>query len=95
MANTLTGNPLIVDTVTATTHIAGSITPTLVYWVGATAGHDLTIKDKGGVTRMVAKAVTAADVLPFPPRFTMGGLGVTTLGSGTLYIYFREKAPLT
>lgn len=95
MSNVITANPLKIDTAAGTKIISGQFTPTLVLWVGATATNDLTIQDGAGVTKMVAKAVTATDVLPFPPRFPMQGLIVPTLGSGTIYIYFKESAPLT
>jgi hypothetical protein len=94
VANDLTKNPLKIDTA-GTALITKSFTPTLAVWVGATAGHTLLLKDVAGSTIMSASAVTATDFLPFPPDFTIGGLTATTVQSGTVWLYYKEKAPLS
>ena len=94
MSNVLTKNPLVIDT-TSTSLITKTITPTLAYWVGATATHDLTLTDLAGNIILKVKAVTGTDTLLFPPDFSVGGLACSVIGSGTVYLYFAEDAPLT
>lgn len=90
MANQITGNPFVVDTADSTL-TAAHVVVTGVRWVGATTnGHVAILTDTAGLVKWTSTHATAnlgtaeESRIPFPS----GGLKVTTLGSGKLYIYF-------
>jgi hypothetical protein len=93
VANDLTGNPLKLDSAAATVLLTQVFNPTMAVWVGATAGHDLVLQDKSASPKLTIKAITASDIIPFPPAFLMQGLVAATLGSGTLWLYFSDPWP--
>lgn len=97
MSNVVTGNPLVVDTTSASTLIASRVLePTVVRWVGATtAGHTCILADAAGNVKWssVATAANFLDQTYFPPEFTMAGL-IPAVGSGVCYIYHAGPVPI-
>ena len=97
MANDLTGNPLVIDTASATPIMTDDVYLDAIRWVGATtAGHQAVVKDNktspDTVYEGLASGANFIDERSFGaeyagPRRVVGGLAVTTLGSGKLYIY--------
>ena len=97
MANQLKNNPNIVDTAgTTVIGVAGDpVTVRCFRWVGtsATATHDTCIvKDGNGLVVWSAIATgadyTTESMFPEKGLVIAGGFAVTTLSSGSLYIYF-------
>ena len=97
IANDLTGNPWVVDTASATPITTDDVFLDTIRWVGATtAGHQAIVKDNktspATVYEGLANGANFIDERSFGaeyagPRRVVGGLAVTTLGSGKLYIY--------
>src|SRR5437899_1770201 len=94
MANDLLQDPLIIDTAAATSLRAGPVRLWAVKWVpanGAVAGNACVIQDKTSA-RNVYEHILGTGLLP-PPTFEIidvmvkGGIAVTTLDSGRLYLY--------
>ena len=98
IANDLTGNPWVVDTASATPITTDDVYLDTIRWVGATtAGHQAIVKDNKGTPDTIYEGLASGanfiDERSFGaeyagPRRVVGGLSVTTLGSGKLYIYF-------
>ena len=98
MANDLTGNPWVVDTASATPITTDDVFLDTIRWVGATtAGHQAIVKDNKGTPDTIYEGLASGanfiDERSFGaeyagPRRVVGGLAVTTLSSGKLYIYF-------
>lgn len=99
MSNVLTGNPLVIDTAGASTLSTKRIEVVKIRWVSelASSGDNAVIKDGDGVTRWesVADGANYVESESWHPDypFVVTGLIVPTLGSGTLYLYLRVKAP--
>lgn len=96
MSNIVTGNPLIIDTAAGTAVTSYVFTATKIRWVGATtAGHTVTIQDKGGAVKFAAAAATTNydESESFDPPLIFDGLIVPTLSSGTVYIYISSSVP--
>ena len=96
MANILTKNPYVLDT-TGTVVVAGNDADAMmidfVRWVGATtAGHQCLLKDAAGGIIFDSYATGSNYVEQAPIRKRYNGLTLTTLASGTLYIY-RDVSP--
>lgn len=97
MANDLTGNPWVIDTASSTPVTTEDVYLDAIRWVGATtAGHQAVVKDNKGTPDTIyeglANGANFIDERSFGaeysgPRRVVGGLAVTTLGSGKLYIY--------
>lgn len=88
-------NPLVIDAASASFILPGDVVVDLVRWVGATTvGHEAIIQDGSGNEFWASKvAATPAPPEHAPLGYTCpGGLKVTTLGSGKLYIYHGRKA---
>jgi hypothetical protein len=89
VANQLIGNPLIIDTASSTI-TEDHVTVVGVRWVGATTNaHEAILTDTAGLVKWRSKHATAGLGIAESSgiRWTSGGLKVTTLGSGILYIY--------
>ena len=88
MANKLDQNPLVIDTTGDTLTKRGIVA---IRWVGATtAGHTCVIKD--GTDRVIFAASATGNgggdsFVPLKPLIVMDTINVTTLASGTVYIY--------
>ena len=97
IANDLTGNPLVIDTASATPIMTDDVYLDAIRWVGATtAGHQAVVKDNKGTPDTIyeglANGANFIDERSFGaeysgPRRVVGGLAVPTLDSGKLYIY--------
>jgi hypothetical protein len=90
MANQVLGSPYIVDTADSTL-TANHVVVRGVRWVGATTNaHEAILTDTAGLVKWASKAATAGLGIETESTvpFSSGGLKVTTLGSGKLYIYF-------
>lgn len=93
MANDVTSNPWILDSLGAVT--ADPIRVKEVRWVGSTtAGHQAVINDKNGKLKWESLAGGGNNVEESLPNIdrriptTWDGLTVATLGSGKLEVYY-------
>lgn len=101
MSNVLTGNPLVLDTANTTDILlAKRVEIVKIRWVSelGSSGDNVVIKDSDSVTRWEsvcdgANYVESESWHPDYP-FIVYGLILHTLGSGTLYLYLRQKAPV-
>ena len=100
MSNVLTGNPLVLDTDGATLLSTKRLEIVKIRWVSelGSQGDLAIIQDGDGVTRWKsvcdgANYVESESWHPDYP-FVADGLILDTLGSGTLYLYLRQKAPV-
>lgn len=90
MANVTNKSPLVIDTADSTI-TAASLKIAGVRWVGATAAaHVALLTNTAGDTVWTAKAAAANDQIESAVPFRSLGLKVTTLGSGTLYVYLAS-----
>ena len=93
MANDLTGNPLVIDTASTSVAVWSAQAARIqhVRWVGGTtAGHTCVIKDAAGHVKWAGVATGAnysEDSLLDEPVTVKGGIFVSTLASGVVYIY--------
>lgn len=99
MANDITGMPLKLDTTGATSVVTKTIRISKIRWVApTTVDHAVILKDGAG--RVVFHATltdigTATNVIAgepesdFNPPLEVTGLTLDTLGSGTVYVYYR------
>lgn len=95
MANDLTKNPLILDTVGAVL-ADRDISINSVQWVNpTTVGHTVVLLDANGNTVFKATCVVANQSLIkyFRPGFVFTGLNVDTLGSGEIHILTNWMEP--
>ena len=98
MANSATGYPLSVDTVTAVSIVSKLFNALVIRWTSGSLADTCVLKDKDGNIRWqsVGGIANYAEESRFPPDhpLTFNGLSVTTLGAGTVYIYTKEKDPV-
>lgn len=91
MANDLIANPIVVDTVSGAT-VTKPMRVSNIYWYNpATAGDLFVITDGGAAGKILhqgrAEANNQSQFFEFQPPREWGKFSVTTLGSGTLFIY--------
>jgi hypothetical protein len=89
MANSLTTNPIVLDTVNGSIDGFLSI-KTLMYTGATTAGHGFTLKNYNGDKTIMSCKTTASGnvIVPFCDRVNFPeGMKLTAIDSGTLYIY--------
>jgi len=89
MANVVSGDPLVIDTATATGFPSGILEVYGIFWASATAADTCVIKQTDGQQKWSALGTQA------PPHFvgqgvTFNGIQVPTLTAGTLYIYLNQ-----
>ena len=88
-ANDFSISPWVLDTAGAGVVMSGNIKVGCVRWVGATtAGHQAILRNDAG--KIVWEEVAAGSNFSTSecvPLFFEGGLRVTTLGSGKVYLY--------
>lgn len=101
MSNDVTGNPLVIDTASATAITAYSFTAWAIRWVnGTTAGHTISVQDRHGKVKYATVAAAANYVeeshlvSPKNESLLFDGLLVPTLASGTIYIYVDSPWPI-
>ncbi len=92
MANDITKNPFILDTV-ADDIVASTIKlrpKLIVYSGGTTAAHTAQIEDGSENVKFLLSISGNGDMRTIePPKgFTMDGLSLGVLGSGKVYLYF-------
>ena len=95
MANDLDHNPWVVDTASATLLTTEDVYLEALRWVGATVdGHQVLVKDGSGniIFESLANGANFIDERSFGaeysgPRRVVGGIAVSTLASGKLYIH--------
>src|SRR5690348_15760859 len=95
MANILTTRPLQIDTAMGASFNNGASVPkplrvTKLYWLNpTTVGHTLVITDAGGNLLFSGKCEVAGQAVihNFTPTVRWKDFKVTTIGSGTLFIY--------
>ena len=96
MANATTGNPIIIDTLTATAILATSERFQLlaVQWVSGSTANVCSVQDGAGTVRWEAVGSGANYTLPviFPSTLSLvfNGLKVPTLDSGKVYLYVKR-----
>lgn len=101
MANVLTRNPIVIDTAGASALLTGRMDVIKIRWVApsASAGNQVDIQDSNGVTSWESVATgnnyVESESWPHDYPLPMQGLLVPTLGSGTVYIYLKERYPPT
>ncbi len=95
MANNVTGNPLIIDTLTSTAIIATSerFQVYAIHWASASVANICSVQDGAGTVRYEVVAASA-NVPPFvlsdAAELNFNGLKVPTLDSGKVYIYIKR-----
>ena len=98
MANSLTGYPLVVDTVSDVSMVSKFFNALVIRWTSASTADTCVLKDKDGNVRWqsVGSLAKYKEECNFPVEhpLTFNGLSVTTLGAGTVYIYTKEKDPV-
>ena len=92
MANTTTGNPFIIATVTDTAIFTDRFVCHSLVLVSAAVDAQVLVADQGGITKWAGETLNSTNVPHyFNPPLSFNGLKVTTLGSGTLYMYVTIK----
>lgn len=101
MANDITGNPLVIDTASASVITSYVFTAWAIRWVnGTTAGHTISVQDKNSKIKYatVASAANYVEeshlISPKSESLVFDGLLVPTLASGTIYIYVDSAVPI-
>ena len=98
MANAVTAYPLIIDTVTDVSLVSKLFNAVVIRWTSGSLADTCVLKDKDGNTRWQSVGQNASNVEEsnFPQDYplTFNGLMVQTLGTGTVYIYTKEKDPV-
>ena len=96
MPNSLTQNPWVVDTASATAILTSWAEVRSIQWIGATSsGHEAVVQDQGG--RVFWRRLSQGSNQNFETEFQgkngrlVNGLLVPTLTSGTLYITFARQ----
>lgn len=91
MSNVLTTNPIVYDTVGATSAITVALKINAIVWAGGdTAGDVCQIQTKSGGNIVFAASIgTVGDTVVFCPTkpIEVPGLYLATMGGGTAYIY--------
>ena len=94
MANVITGNPYILDTVTDT-----AVSPSgafhevyCVRWVSGSLADTILLQDAAGNTKWSASGTTASNVdqTKFDPPIEFNGIKIPTLDTGKVYIYGKR-----
>lgn len=92
MANDLTKNPWVIDTVGATSQFIGPVYINSMRWVPTAAGDDITVTDKNGntiwtVTNALTGGVAGTLSIDLRDQPPYQGFIVSAMGGGTLYVY--------
>lgn len=94
MANVLTGNPIFIDTVGATSILTRKMDIMAILWVSdetaaIVADNDLLIVDNNAQTIISKRSEGNGDGLEivFNKPFPVNGINVTAIDSGFLYIF--------
>lgn len=100
MSNTLTQNPLLIDTAnTSTVLISDTFLLTRIRWIGAADGDTLILKDKNSNT-IFESAISGTTFVGYPEDVAfddlpVNGLIAHTIGSGSkVQIYYKGATPL-
>lgn len=98
MANDITGNPLVLDTVSAASLTTKTFVVHAVRWVGATtAGHTVSVQNSAGNVIWASEASGANYVEGehFDKKpLVFAGLKIPTLASGIVYLYVESAVPI-
>ena len=98
MANDVTLNPIVLDTVTATAHTTNYFEVLAIRWTSASTADTIVIQDQDGNKKWQGIGAGANHTEEshwsdqHPLRFN--GLKVSTLDAGTVMIYTRQKPPV-
>ena len=91
MANSLTTNPIVLDTIGSTSIMQAPFSYRAIRYVGATGtGHSYVIKDAKGINVIAWDKVNAniiGQYTPTSPINCTDGMQLTFLDSGKVYIY--------
>lgn len=98
MANSLTTNPLIIDTPSATALLQNAFQVKAIIWhaPAAAAGNEVSLQDRNGnvVWPSVASGSNYKEESKwFDHPLWFDGLKVPTLASGTIYLYCAGRMP--
>lgn len=98
MANSVSSYPLVVDTVTDVSLVSKLFNALVIRWTSGSVADTCVLKDKDGNVRWQSVGTIANNVqesnFPSDHPLTFNGLSVTTLGTGTVFIYTKEKDPV-
>lgn len=98
MANDISGNPLVLDTASATSVTTKTFVAWMLRWVGATvAGHTVSVQNDASKVKWASEGSGAnyVEETHFDGKpVIFEGLKVPTLSSGTIYIYVFDKIPI-
>jgi hypothetical protein len=100
MANDLTANPIVLDTVSATSLTTRQFAVVKIRWYapGAAATNAVNITDGAGTSKWRSIATGANYVeessWDIDAPLVFDGLKVPTLASGTVYLYLKGKVPV-
>ena len=92
MANDIGGNPWVIDTASATALLETGVWIERIKWnEPSTTGHQAILKDTSDRVIWTYRALAAGNGIAYEADLggNYDGLKVTTLGSGTLYIYIK------
>ena len=92
MANDFTGNPYIIDTVTAVTLTSAVFDVFLIRWTSASVADLCQVENEDGKDKWSSEGQAAGhtDQSPFQPPLKFNGLKVTALTSGRVHIYINK-----
>ena len=99
MANDITGNPLIIDTVMTTPITTKTFTAYMIRYVGPStvAGDQVSVQDKNSKVKWatVASGSNYVEGSQFVKKHLIfEGLYVPTLVTGTVYVYVLDAVPI-
>jgi hypothetical protein len=94
MANVVSGNPFILDTVTDTAIFTDDFICYAIAWTSAsTTGDGFGVRDAAGIVKYasVANTLSYSERFVFPSNYplTFNGLKMTTLDTGKVYLYVK------
>jgi GTP-dependent phosphoenolpyruvate carboxykinase len=95
MANSISQNPIILDTVGATSAINGNVTISCVVWNGFSASATMELTNYSG-NRTIVKLTAGSDLTSKDIHFDGGlnisdGIALKTLSTGTFTIYLSRS----
>lgn len=92
MANVITGNPWIIDTVSAVSITAEIFNLWAVRWVSGSTADVATIQQADGIVKWesIGAAANNVEAQTFKRPIKFNGLLVPTLGAGKVYLYVEK-----
>jgi hypothetical protein len=96
MANNITGNPFVLDTVTDSMIPTGTVFDVFaIRWTSGSLADAISLQDAAGAVKWSATGTTASNVdeTVFPAGLSVqfNGMKIPTLGAGKVYVYHRPN----